>query len=59
MNSKTAKRLRREANHHPNNQSKYEWAGPKKSTLELAPDCSRFLYGELKKEYKNGQNSNR
>lgn len=54
MNSKTAKRLRKEANYHPTDPRKYEWVGPKKTTQELSASCSRSLYRELKKEEKNG-----
>lgn len=56
MNSKTAKRIRREANYHPSNERKYIRAKHHKRCKgehdELSPNCSRFLYRELKKEEK-------
>lgn len=59
MNSKLAKRLRREANYHPTDEVKYVdvvnyKARPYKHPThrELDPSCSKSLYKELKKENK-------
>lgn len=51
MNTKTAKRLRKEARYHPTDPRKYERVG-NTGTIEVSAECSRSLYRELKKEYK-------
>lgn len=60
MNPKTAKRLRKAARYHPSQPREYITVNntrrntPGGGTVELADSCSRLLYQELKKEYKNG-----
>lgn len=61
MNTKVAKRLRKEAMFHPsepreyvtiNNSRKFKQSGGiKEGTIQLTDDSSRTLYNELKKEY--------
>ena len=57
MNTKTAKRLRKEANYHPSQPRDYIFfnksrKNPKsKGTVELADHDQRVLYNQLKAEY--------
>jgi hypothetical protein len=52
MNSKTAKRLRKEANFHPSDERSYEQTN-QQGTIEVMGDCSRAFYRAMKKRVKN------
>lgn len=54
MNTKTAKRLRREANYKPSQKREYKRVN-KKGTIELVDSDPRTLYRELKKEFRNNE----
>ena len=53
MNVKVAKRLRKQAMYKPSKQPTTYEKNPETGALEVAADCPRYLYRELKKEYKN------
>lgn len=52
MNSKMAKKLRKEANFHPTNERNYEQINHQ-GTVEVSGDCSRSLYRSMKTQIKN------
>ena len=50
MNTKTAKALRKEANHHPKNPVKYAVIKGNRTTIVLHPECSKANFKRLAKE---------